>query len=186
MMVRHKIAKPAVEQTKIGSMVLRSSGDLVEIQFGAFYPNWLILARRLEVRGFSVDVSLVKRRTLLMTSANIAQISAVSSRKLKRKLKSRWIVLIPTLLVAVVMATVSTPSAKPIGKPGPVQEVPCSKERIIAFLEGKELSENISIDHSVFLGGVRSGKLLCKSSKYSYTLDLGETKRVLKLVKLDS
>jgi hypothetical protein len=88
--------------------------------------------------------------------------------------------------VLVSVAFVPLPKSKDVPTTKVELEVPCAFGKIKDELTGKKNFENISVTPSIQTGGVESGEVICENRRYSYTLDLREAKRVLKLLELDS
>lgn len=122
----------------------------------------------------------------MVTSANFKEIElCLVSRAVWRK--NPRLVLFSTLgAVLVAVAFVPLPKSKDVPTTKVEMEVPCAFGKIKDELTGQKNFENISVMPSIQTGGVESGEVICENRRYSYTLDLKEAKRVLKLLELDS
>lgn len=185
-MSTHTAIKEPMSSKRIQGLRLVRSDDFTKVTFGFRNTSWVKLAYRLRARGFSVSITNSRRRTALVTSANFNEIEmCLSSRAARRKLPRAAIYSsVGTLMAA--LAFVPLPKAEVTQKAKAGIDVPCATEKIHAALTGRKFFDHISVTRAIQIGGVESGEVTCEDRRYSYTLDLKEAKRVLKLLELDS
>ena len=181
-MVVHRFTKSLERRKKVGTVTVSTYDGRSTIKFGFWHKSWPKLANRLRSRGFSVEVLNHRNRIGLETNASPEMIFAlVKPRRVGKVLP----------IVSVVAASLALASISPV-KPSlvrPKQTVSnetCTSEWLLAEIAKEQSDPANTFQKRVQIGGVESGLVTCKGSKYSYTLDLGETKRVLRLVKLDA
>jgi hypothetical protein len=149
---------------------------------------WPVTASKLDKVGLLKSIQFSGNEVQLSSAADEDQVKRLlTGHRKSRKLRLRY------LLVPVIPAVV-TASLVPLG---PAQNVAtehlslakqeCSDELITKWLEGNDQkASHLNLISTTVLGGVTSGTLQCKDSRYSYTLGSKEPKRVLNLKRLDS
>jgi len=155
-----------------------------------FIPNWrfsgwLRLANRLQSLGLRVIPTYRQGRLRLVTDISAESLARYIENRATKKMSSRKFLILPTLPLIVVLAFVPLGSKKVIAIEKKVNSsTACSQEHLTGELRKREVT--LPISNEVRVGGISSGVVECNHARYSYTLDRTTTKRVLKLVKLDS
>ena len=180
-----------IKQTKpvrFAGLRLFESDEFIGISFGDLGTPWPILARKLAGHGVLAGIEFQAGKITLRTSAQMPFLRALVQGHGKKSRVPKF------LLAATAIPVVVSASMVPLGvkseqtiaveKISPVN--PCDVSQLTKWLEGKGDGAHISPIETSVLGGVTVGILECSGSRYSYTLGSGDTKRVLKLQKLDS
>lgn len=185
-MSAHSATKQHRNSKKIHGLRLVSSDDFTKVTFRFKSSLWVKLATRLRARGFSVSITNSKWRPVLVTSANFEEIELCLSSRVARRKLPRLAIYSSVGAVALALAFVPLPKAEVTQQAKADIDVPCAPEKIKAALTGRKYFDHISVTPAIQIGGVESGEVTCEARRYSYTLDLKEAKRVLKLLELDS
>lgn len=185
-MSAHSAIKEHRNSKRIHGLRLVMSDDFTKVTFGFKSSLWVKLATKLRARGFSVLITNSKWRPVLVTSATFKEIELCLSSRVARRKLPRLAIYSSVGTVALALAFVPLPKAEVTQKPKAGIDVPCATEKIKAALSGRKYFEQISVTPAIQIGGVESGVVTCEDHRYSYTLDLKEVKRVLKLLELDS
>lgn len=175
------------EVRRLRGVRIQSQADRSVLRFGSFSKGWPVIAKRFVSLGFDATPKLNGTRLELLTNASFDEaVSVVSGRR--RVSNSRPFLLasvvLGTLLLLALASAVSGSQAKTV-KPRPNIDQ-CSPQSISLALQSVAAKTHVNVDKEYVIGGVKVGTLTCKGSRYSYALELNESKRVLKLEKLDS
>lgn len=163
--------------------------DYVEVVPSRWNKAWPKLASRFQSLGALKGFETGARGTKMTVGLELDVIEAMIA---GRRRKSRFpkalsfSLLVPVLVVASLIPMKKGEVERIPVKVSRSQTGPCSLDAIGRWLQDAGETEDIQIQGTSILGGVTVGTLVCKGSRYSYTLGSEEPKRVLKLQKLDS
>lgn len=173
---------------RFAGLRLFESDEFIGICFGHLGMSWPILARKLEGYGVLDGIEFQAGEITLRTSAQMPFLKALVQGHGKKSGLPKFILAataIPVIVTAsMVPLGVESEQTKVVEKISPVN--PCGDSQLTNWLEGNGDADYIIPIETSVLGGVTVGILECSGSRYSYTLGSGDTKRVLKLQKLDS
>ncbi len=166
---------------------IHSHTDGCVLGFGYFSKGWPVIAKRLTSLGFTVNPKVAGTRVQLHTNASVHEArSVVVGRRRASRPKIVWIgSLALTMTSGLVLAALASGSQVHAVRPS-LKLDHCSAETVALALQNESPKSHISVETALEVGGVRAGTLTCEGSRYSYALELNESKRVLKLEKLDS
>jgi len=166
--------------------VVAVGGDC-EVVFGLAFSSWPRLALRLQQRGHRVESALQKGRPVLRTTANAEDIKALLISRAKRTRPLKLLVnTVGVVSIALVMLFSLASRPQPVQQKILEEPSRCSEKVLDRALTSDELPSYMVKTQALKIGGVETGEISCDANRYSYTLDRGKTKRVLKLQKLDS
>ena len=187
-MAEHLRQKVQIPQIRILGIRLSETHRGTLITFSTFQPVWTKLSQRLSDFGFEVIPELVGKRVRLVTNATPNQIRGFLEGHTDKKSSSTRALLfaIPSLIILAGCVTMVSPTAETKAETRALPIERCTLTRLTKWLEANEKVAGIEITDELGLGGVISGTLTCDEARYSYTLELSEPKRVIKLLKLDS
>ncbi len=145
-----------------------------------------MIAKRFVSLGFDAIPKLNGTSVELLTNASFEEaVSVVTGRR--RASNSRPFLLasvaLGTLLPLALVSAVSGSQAQTV-KPRPKIDQ-CSSQSISLALQSEAAKTSVNVEKEYVIGGVKVGSLTCNGARYSYALELNESKRVLKLEKLD-
>lgn len=184
-MANHQLSMNTIRLALFGPKI-RFTNHETEISFGGFTTGWLKFVKRLNVLGFSTVVSMNGGYAKVITNAGVETVK-VLARICRSKTPFLFLALIMVPLVAL---AVFHPEIKPVKKVSKKMEViavdHCATKLISEWLETGVGDSSATLLESNSIGGVTSGLVECEGKRYSYTLELSEPKRVLKLDRLDS
>ena len=146
-----------------------------------------MIAKRFISLGFDATPKLHGTRVELLTNASFDEAVSVVAGRRRGSSPKRFLLASLALGILSPLALVSLASgsqAKSV-KPRPKIEH-CSLQSIALALQSAAAKTNVNVEKEYVIGGVKVGTLTCKGARYSYALELNESKRVLKLEKLDS
>lgn len=173
---------------RFAGLRLFESDEFIGISFDHLGTPWPILARKLEGHGVLAGIEFQGGKITLRTSAQMPFLRALVQGHGKKPRLPKFLLAataIPVVVIAsMVPLGVESEKTTVVEKISPVN--PCNVSQLTNWLEGKGDGAHISPLETSVLGGVTVGILECSGSRYSYTLGSGDTKRVLKLQKLDS
>jgi hypothetical protein len=186
-MALHVSTKLAPASQRFRAVRVVAVGRDCEVAFGFAFPSWPRLAFRLQQRGYRVETVFLKGRPALRTSASAEDIKALLSSRAKRTRPLKLLV-VTLCVVAIAFVMLFSPASRPQPVQQKLVEKPnrCSEQVIDRALTSDELPSYLAHTQVLKIGGVVTGEIACDGQRYSYTLDQGKTKRVLKLQKLDS
>jgi hypothetical protein len=146
-----------------------------------------VIAKRLTSLGFTVNPKVAGTRVHLHTNASVDEArSVVVGRRRGTRSKLVWMgSLALTMISGLVLVVLVSGSQVHTVKPSLMLDH-CSADTVALALQNESPKSHISVETALEVGGVRAGTLMCRGSRYSYALELNESKRVLKLEKLDS
>jgi hypothetical protein len=146
-----------------------------------------VIAKRLTSLGFTVNPKVAGTRVQLQTNASVDEArSVVVGRRRASRPKIVWIGSFAlTMISGLVLIGLVSGSQVHTVKPN-LKLDHCSADTVALALQNESSKSHISVETAFEVGGVRAGTLMCEGSRYSYALELKESKRVLKLEKLDS
>lgn len=167
-----------VERTHLGA----------ELCFRLVPGSWLTIAKRLTACGHTATATYLGSGIYLSTSASLEEVMTfLRGRKVRRSVSRKWLFLpgvavVPMLLL---MNLSVKPEATLMREPA-TEAILCNVDKIKGWLEAEASNPALILIHEVQVGGVKAGTLTCNSIAYSYSIELSEPRRVLKLEKLDS
>ena len=145
-----------------------------------------MIAKRFVSLGFDAIPKLNGARVELLTNARFDEAVSVVAGRRRVSNSKRFLlasVVLGTLLPLALVSAVSGSQAQ-IVKPR-LKIDQCSPQRISLALQSEVAKTHVNVGKEYVIGGVRVGSLTCNGARYSYALELNESKRVLKLEKLD-
>jgi hypothetical protein len=174
---------------RIGRAKWVYDGDYLSYRVPKTGKAWPQLVKKFEVADIKVEVALKGKSTVISVFASEAELRTVIEGHASSKSFTRSWFVIPIFasLMALLFIPLGTPKSEQPKKQ--VVESPkneCSNSNIIRYLEMGETSNVIQPIQISFLGGITAGTIECKGSRYSYTLESKEPKRVLNLNRLDT
>ena len=171
-----------------GSFRLSTNQGDITIRLKAKAVPWPVTASRLDKAGLLKSIQVCGNEVQLNSAADeeqVKQLLAGHRKSRKPKLRYLFVPLVPILVIASLLPLGHSMKGAAEHLSGVKQE--CSDEVISKWLEGGiQNVKQLSLISTTVLGGVTSGTLQCKDSRYSYTLGSKEPKRVLNLKRLDS
>ena len=186
-MALHVSTKLSPASQRFRAVRVVAAGRDCEVAFGFAFPSWPRLAFRLQQRGYRVETVLLKGRPALRTSACAEDIKALLSSRAKRTRPQKLLVItVGVVSIACVMLFSLASRSQPVRQKLVEKPNRCSEKVIDRALTSDELPSYLAHTQVLKIGGVVTGEIACDGQRYSYTLDQGKTKRVLKLQKLDS
>jgi hypothetical protein len=186
-MSQHRKSKTNLSPVSFGGLKVISHSESSEVSFQFRYKSWPKLATRLVQRGHSVRVILENRRLRLETSAGDDELRGLVASRASTVRGKKALAIIPVLALLGFIAFSSmgdVPQVAEAKKPKIVDH--CEKSELVKYLELETRPPHITEIDSMIVGGIEIGKFSCNEQRYSYTLDLAKTKRVLKLQKLNT
>lgn len=182
-MTNHRLKLQHLRTSQIG-VRLTTFDDHTEISFGGLAGGWLKSLKRLEALGYEASVSLTGRTAKIRTNASITTIQEVLKRYRSKRSLLVWL-----LLPMPVLGLLGFIPTHHVTKKAPIKIVPvldlCSKQSLESWLISGSGDTPAKLLESSSMGGVTAGLIECNGERYSYTLELKEPKRVLKLERLD-
>lgn len=186
-MALHVFARLTPASQRFKAVRVLAVGRDCEVAFGLAFPSWPRLAFRLQQRGYRVETVVQKGRPALRTSASAEDIKALLSSRAKRTRPQKLLVItVGVVAIALVMLFSLASRSQPVQQKILEEPNRCSEQVIDRALTSDELPSYLAHTQVLKIGGVVTGEIACDGQRYSYTLDQGKTKRVLKLQKLDS
>lgn len=152
------------------------------VKVGRFSKPWPILVNRAELLGLQPEVVIQGRRaSLKLTSeANNLRVSHRAKRKTPK--------LMFGFLIAIALGGAFIPlpasSAEFTKIKTPIDE--CSENQLQGYFTKPNQATKFTLVNRIDIGGVASGEVICKGSKYKYVLETVSPEHVLSLQKLDS
>ena len=166
---------------------IQSQADRSVLRFGSFSKSWPLIAKRFVSLGFDATPKLNGARVELLTNASFDEAVDVVSGRGRPSRPKRFLlasvalgILSPLALVSLVPGS----QAQTVKTQPKIDQ--CSAQNISLALQSDTVETNVDMEKKYVIGGVQVGTLTCKGARYSYALELNESKRVLKLEKLDS
>jgi hypothetical protein len=185
-MALHQKPEPTSKVFRIkGSKVTRLDG-VTTVEFGPFATNWPKFARKVEALGFPVQVSKSANRVVIECRAEMKLVQEIlKGHRRGRKNLLPIFAMVATVAIGM-LANIRLGESEVNVKPKTASTPNiCSPQSIEDWLVSGKQNDSISLMQSNSLGGVTVGVLSCSEHRYSYTLELKEPKRVLKLETLD-
>lgn len=183
-MTSHRLKLQRLRTNRLG-VHLTSFGDHAEITFGFLAGGWLKSVKRLEALGYEAAVSLTGRTAKVKTNATIKTIQEVLKGYRSKKMLLVWFLAPISALGLLAFKPVYHVTKKATHKAVQVIDF-CSTQSLESWLISGSGDTTAELLESSSMGGVTAGLLECNGKRYSYTLELKEPKRVLKLERLDS
>lgn len=186
-MALHRITKTPEAKHRFREVRIVDVGNGCEIAFGLGFSSWPRLALRLQQRGHRVESALQKGRPVLGTTASAEDIKALQISRARRSRPRKFVVIaVVAVSIAFLLSFSLATKAQPVQQK--ILEKPnrCSEKALDRALTRDEIPSYMVQTQALKSGGVETGEISCEANTYSYTLDRGKTKRVLKLQKLDS
>lgn len=187
-MARHKISEEKLSRVRIGLYQLLQQNDCIVIRFSRLSKPWPLVWRRLERAGFAPVIRYAKRRieiSLAGTSLD-AVLPILQARKSVSRFRRPLVLVLPISALAMGLLFVPLGQVGVQVKPAVNVESPCSESKLRNSLIGEGEGSDVQIENSIDLGGITTGKLVCRGVQYKYALESKGSERVLKVSKLDS